>query len=88
MKTSNDQQSPVRVQPVVRARRDTILMRCLKKGCPRTRRVPRPDDVGKNVAEIHSDCPWHEKEGMKAYPEYFYDAKGRELDWETWKPRK
>jgi hypothetical protein len=23
---------------------------------------------------------------MKAYPEYYYDAKGRELDWETGKP--
>jgi hypothetical protein len=32
------------------------------------------------------DCPWHEKQGMKAYPEYYYDAKGRELDWETGKP--
>lgn len=65
-----------------------ILMRCIKKGCPRTRRLPRPEDVGINVVEIYSYCPWHEKSGMKEYPEYFFDAKGRALDWETWKPIK
>lgn len=64
-----------------------ILMRCLKKGCPRTRRIPRPEDVGSNVVEIHSDCTWHAKDGMKAYPEYFFDAEGRELDWQTWQPK-
>lgn len=42
--------------------------------------------VPKATVEIRSDCPWHEKQGMKAYPEYYYDAQGRELDWETGKP--
>jgi len=64
-----------------------VRLRCLKKGCPRTRLIERPDDVGKNVAEIHSFCPWHTKEGWKEYPETYYDAQGRELAWEGWKPR-
>lgn len=42
--------------------------------------------VPKATSEIRSDCPWHTEEGMKAYPEYYYDAQGRELDWETGKP--
>jgi hypothetical protein len=42
------------------------------------------EDVPTKVAEIHSYCPWHEKEGMKAYPELFFDRKGRRLDPYTW----
>ena len=75
------------LQPVVR-QPDTVLVICTTEGCPRKKRIPRPDDIGKNVATVQTVCPWHEESGMKAYPEYFYDAKGRELDWETWKPVK
>ena len=63
----------------------TLLMRCLKAGCPRKKRVARAlcPDVPKNAVEVHSFCPWHEGSGWKAYPEYFYDAKGHRLDGET-----
>lgn len=47
-----------------------------------------PSDLPAIVVEIHSYCPWHSKEGWKEYPERYFDAQGRELDWETWKPRK
>lgn len=72
-------------------RKDFVKCRCLHKGCPRTSLLERKyleSYVPKQTAEIHSDCPWHEKEGMKAYPEYYYDAKGRELDWETGKVKR
>lgn len=63
-----------------------IIMRCLKRGCPRVRKfVPDPQQIPWHVAEIHSYCPWHEPQGAKAYPEIFYDAKGRELDGHTFK---
>jgi hypothetical protein len=62
-------------------------MKCLKLGCPRTKNVFRTKDIGKNVVEIHSLCPWHEgSSGDKGYEEFFFDKKGRKLDWETWKP--
>lgn len=66
-----------------------ITIRCLEPGCPRTKKYPRSLEptLPAVVAEIHQYCPWHSKEGQKAYPEVFYDAQGRELDWETWKPR-
>jgi len=72
-------------------RKDFVKCRCLHKGCPRTSLLERKyleSYVPKQTAEIHSDCPWHEKEGMKAYPEYYYDAQGRELDWETGKVKR
>jgi len=63
-----------------------LVMRCLKPGCPRTRKANRATcpDVPLKVAEIHSYCPWHEKQGWKEYPELFYDSKGRKLDSVTW----
>lgn len=61
-----------------------IIMRCLHGGCPRTRKVEYSNDISKKVSEIHSYCPWHEKVGMKEYPEIYYDQKGRKLDPITW----
>lgn len=72
-------------------RKNFVKIRCLKRGCPRTSLFERKyleDYVPKKTEEIHTDCSWHSKEGMKAYPEYYYDAQGRELDWETGKPKK
>ena len=70
-------------------RKDFVKCTCLHKGCPRTSLLERKyleSYVPKKTVEIRMDCPWHEKQGMKAYPEYYYDAQGRELDWETGKP--
>lgn len=70
-------------------RKNFVKIRCLKKGCPRTSLLERKyleSYVPKQTAEIHTGCPWHTQEGMKAYPEYYFDSKGRELDWETGKP--
>ena len=66
---------------------DRLTMRCLKQGCPRVKKVDRAilSDVPAKVAEIHSYCPWHEKSGWKAYPELFFDRKGRRLDPDTFK---
>lgn len=60
-------------------------MRCLKPGCPRTRKIFRSmyPDLGGNVCEVHSFCPWHEKSGWKEYPEYYYNKNGQRLDPET-----
>jgi hypothetical protein len=60
------------------------FLRCLKSGCPRKLRVET--DLPPIVKEIHSYCPWHAKDGWKEYPELYYDALGRQLDWETWLP--
>lgn len=76
---------------MLRWRKNFVKIRCLKEGCPRTSLCERKnlaDYVPKRTAEIHSDCPWHTEEGNKEYPEYYYDSKGRELDWETGKPFK
>lgn len=70
-------------------RKNFVKCTCLHPGCPRTSLLERKylePYVPKATVEIRSDCPWHEKEGMKAYPENYYDAQGRELDWETGKP--
>lgn len=70
-------------------RKNFVKCTCLHPGCPRTSLLERKyleSYVPKATVEIRSDCPWHEKEGMKAYPEYYYDKQGRELDWETGKP--
>lgn len=70
-------------------RKNFVKCTCLHPGCPRTSLLERKyleSYVPKKTVEIRSDCPWHEKQGMKAYPEYYYDAQGRELDWETGKP--
>jgi hypothetical protein len=64
---------------------DKITLRCLKQGCPRVKKGVRAEDIPAKVAEIHSYCPWHEEEGWKAYPELFFDKKGRRLDPETFK---
>ena len=64
---------------------DRLTMRCLKQGCPRIKKKERENYIPAKVAEIHSYCPWHEKSGWKAYPELFFDRKGRRLDPETWK---
>lgn len=61
------------------SRKNTVLLRCLKKGCPRTKKIDRPADFPKSVVEGHSYCPWHEPHGAKAYPEYWYDAKGKDI---------
>jgi hypothetical protein len=61
----------------------------MQKGCPRTALLEREyleSYVPKQTAVIRQYCPWHAKEGWKAYPEEYYDAQGRELDWETGKP--
>ena len=53
---------------------------CSNPKCPNQRWVKRSEELGKNVVTVQSDCPWHERSGMKEYPEYFYDSQGRELD--------
>ena len=68
---------------------DTVLMRCLKQGCPRTKRVRRSlleAWVPKKAVELHTYCPWHDARCDKGNPEYYFDKKGRRLDWETGKP--
>ena len=91
-KTKQKPKNPVRSTRLVGPRpwrKNCVKIRCLHPGCPRTSLLEREyleSYVPKQTAEIHMDCPWHEKQGMKAYPEYYYDAKGRELDWETGKP--
>lgn len=67
-------------------RENMVRMVCLHKGCPRKVWRPRSTELPAVVKTVQSDCDWHEQPGMKEYPEYYYDAKGRELDWETWKP--
>ncbi len=62
---------------------------CLKKGCPRTKVVEREkleDWIPKNVVEIRNYCPWHYGHCDKGYPEFYYDSRGRQIDWETGKP--
>jgi len=66
-----------------KVRPNTFLLRCLKKGCPRTKRVPYSPDIPKKVVECHSYCPWHEPQGAKAYPEYYYDKNGRDISEEV-----
>jgi len=60
-------------------RKNTILLRCLKKGCPRTKRYDYPPEYPKGIVEEHSYCPWHEPQGAKAYEQFYYDAKGRDI---------
>lgn len=64
-------------------------MRCLKSGCPRTKRVPRAlcEFAPDSAVEVHTFCPWHDRNCDKGYPEYYYDAAGRLLDSETGEPR-
>jgi hypothetical protein len=64
---------------------DFLLLKCLKPGCPRTRRVSREicRDVPATAVEIRSFCPWHCREGDKAYPEVYFDAAGREVESQT-----
>lgn len=70
-------------------RKQYVICTCLRPGCPRTKLLHRKyleSYVPKTTVEIRSFCPWHEKGGMKEYPEFYYDNQGRELDWETGKP--
>ena len=71
-------------------RKNFVKIRCLHQGCPRTTLLDRQyleSYVPKQTATIYMFCPWHAKEGWKAYPEFYYDANGRELNWETGKPK-
>jgi hypothetical protein len=68
-----------------------VIVVCTVPNCPRTLQIPYPEDLKSSkgkIAYIQSECPWHTENGMKEYPEYYFDAKGRRLDWETWKPYK
>uniref|UniRef100_A0A6M3KD93 Uncharacterized protein n=1 Tax=viral metagenome TaxID=1070528 RepID=A0A6M3KD93_9ZZZZ len=55
------------------------ILRCLKKGCPRTKKIPS-ENLPKGTMEVRSYCPWHEGNGWKDYPEYYYDKDGNEID--------
>ena len=59
-----------------------VIMRCLKKGCPRTKNTPFDSETMPiGTVEIRSDCPWHLEEGNKGYPENYYDKDGNEIDY-------
>lgn len=66
-------------------RKVQVKMLCLKPGCPRVRQaaVLLDGSVPPRTRFIQSDCPWHEKQGMKGYTEWFFDRLGFRLDWET-----
>lgn len=55
-----------------------VMLRCMRKGCPRTVHVPMDSTMPQGTVEIRSLCPWHEKSGEFA-SEYYYDADGNEL---------
>jgi hypothetical protein len=64
-----------------------VLIRCLKKGCPRTKRIDRDQHMPPGCTEVHQDCPWHLVEGNKEYEQrYFVDG----VEWwfgpKDWEP--
>ncbi len=61
---------------------DKIILSCLKKGCPRTRKISASeidDSIPKNTAMVKSYCPWHEQSGSKDSPELYFDSNGKQL---------
>lgn len=57
----------------------TIFLRCLEKGCFRTKKVILTEELPRGTAEIHSYCPQHTEEGQKSYPEHYFDSNGNEI---------
>lgn len=61
---------------------DKLTLLCLKKGCPRTRRIPKSeinDPLPRGTVCIKSYCPWHEQSGSKDSPELYFDMDGNQL---------
>lgn len=56
-----------------------ILLECLKPGCPRKKKIEKTSDMPKRAVVMKSYCPWHDGRCDKAYPEIFFDSKGKEV---------
>lgn len=61
-----------------------VLLRCLKKGCARKKRIKKDDFMPTGTVEVRQFCERHHKTGDKEYPVEYYDARGKELDQKGW----
>lgn len=49
-----------------------VLIRCTTPKCPRKRRIDRDEFMPPGCTEVHSACPWHERNGDKEYEVLFF----------------
>ena len=58
----------------------TVQLRCLKAGCPRTKKISfDADTMPEKTIIIETFCPWHDDGGGKGPTEFYYDKAGKPL---------